>query len=979
MSRIAVPLVMVAMVTMLGTLTAAVGARAQELDPDLVQEQILELRSRGRFAEALELARELRAGVETSGDFPAYVAGDARRQVATLEAILALDTDARRQVAIADSLDAVIYQLYDDEDYLGAAEAARRQFQIRKRYLGVDNKETADAALAFGTVLEDLDRLEESLELYSVAFDVYSRTCEPVHRGRDALLNNMSFLYEKLGRYDEMLSTLRRCLAGAISLYGAESEEVATTCNNLGAQLTDLGQYAEAEEMLRRSLRIRRALGDGHGICQSLHNIAVNDLKQGRLVEAGAEGRRALAVADSLGPVDVSLKASILNAQAVIAYRQMQYEAAVASFRNVLEMRLQVWPEASSPVALARIDLANALAHVSAWNEADRQYATADSILRISQGDKSPNVLYSLANQATALRLRGRYETAAQLYARAADVYEGIRQELGGVGLNDDYASPWAEFAATLRLTSRDSLAWQAAETGQGRLVADALDRGGAAALGTEDADVEALLSQYQRAQAAFLALDSDQGDDEMFSDTWAELMRVRADLAERVRQLRTTTRRQEREVYGLRRVQGVLRPDEAICGWLVVDEGKPTAVAWGYVIRDSGPVFWTRALPVRNRPEADDPPSRFRELVRSGEDHGAVGAIVWRQRIESLLPGLTGVRRLIVVPSGDVVGVPLAVVGPAGKATLGDRYLISYSPSATVFARYREQRAARPSPSTVRRILALGDPPFNEDQALSMQSEAVARPWDRRALNSDLARDPTSEVTARDRSVFSHDPTALARLPRLRSSRREALRLGELGAPGSRVLVGPACCEDSLSVIAHSTGLASFGLIHIGTHAFVDPVAPERSFMVLSQIGLLDPLEALRDHADYRDGLLTVSEILNGWSLDADLVTVSGCETGLGRRVAGEGYLGFTSAFLQRGASTVLVSLWPVDDQATSILLKRFYELYLGASSAPLGKVESLARAQEYLRDYGREELGVQPYAKPRYWAGFVLVGEGD
>jgi CHAT domain-containing protein len=98
-----------------------------------------------------------------------------------------------------------------------------------------------------------------------------------------------------------------------------------------------------------------------------------------------------------------------------------------------------------------------------------------------------------------------------------------------------------------------------------------------------------------------------------------------------------------------------------------------------------------------------------------------------------------------------------------------------------------------------------------------------------------------------------------------------------------------------------------------------------------------------------------------------AELVVLSACQTGLGDLKQAEGTIGLQRAFLARGARSVLVSLWNVDDAATRLLMERFYTHWLGAT--PHTKAEALQLAQRDVR--------AQPqFAHPMYWAGFQLVG---
>jgi hypothetical protein len=118
-------------------------------------------------------------------------------------------------------------------------------------------------------------------------------------------------------------------------------------------------------------------------------------------------------------------------------------------------------------------------------------------------------------------------------------------------------------------------------------------------------------------------------------------------------------------------------------------------------------------------------------------------------------------------------------------------------------------------------------------------------------------------------------------------------------------------------------------------------------------------------DHAGGEDGILRLGEIYN-LDLRAELVVLGACETGLGRLAGGEGVIGLTRAFLYAGATSVLVSLWPVSDESTSDLMVAFYDELLG------GRPSAEALRQTKLRLLGRH----LEYAKPYYWSAFVLIG---
>jgi CHAT domain-containing protein len=293
--------------------------------------------------------------------------------------------------------------------------------------------------------------------------------------------------------------------------------------------------------------------------------------------------------------------------------------------------------------------------------------------------------------------------------------------------------------------------------------------------------------------------------------------------------------------------------------------------------------------------------------------------------------------------------GIPLEFLQDDSGTLLCERYAVSYAPSSTVFASLRERPGREPEP-----ILLVGDP------ALAGSLGPSTR-W----------QNARHEVL---RGALRGDPAALADLPPLQGTREEIRRIASVCMPAT-VLTGVEASEDTLSRLAAQKRLAEFGTLHLATHALVDDQSPERSALVLSQRAIPPAFERVLSGRVNADGLLRAEEIALGWKLDADLVTLSACETGLGREAGGEGVLGLAYAFLQAGARSLLVSLWKVDDEATSLLMQRFYENRAGLHGPVMSKSRALQQARLYLRSCSVN--GHTPYEDPFYWAGFILIGD--
>ncbi len=192
------------------------------------------------------------------------------------------------------------------------------------------------------------------------------------------------------------------------------------------------------------------------------------------------------------------------------------------------------------------------------------------------------------------------------------------------------------------------------------------------------------------------------------------------------------------------------------------------------------------------------------------------------------------------------------------------------------------------------------------------------------------------------------------APLPGTRNEVEATARLFQSDDRPTRALLAADASEPELDRLAASGELGRFAFIHLATHGVIDEATPQRSAVILTQTGLPDPLEQVMNHKPVFDGRLSVREIQRSWDLKAELVTLSACETALGRDAGGEGFVGFTQALLMSGARSVCLSLWRVDDKATSLLMTRFYQNLLGKRpglAKPMPKAEALHEAKQWLR----------------------------
>lgn len=303
--------------------------------------------------------------------------------------------------------------------------------------------------------------------------------------------------------------------------------------------------------------------------------------------------------------------------------------------------------------------------------------------------------------------------------------------------------------------------------------------------------------------------------------------------------------------------------------------------------------------------------------------------------------------QRLVIIADGPLQYVPFAAlpiartVRSSNAATLITRHEITYQPSASALGLIRN--TARP-PAT-RTVAVFADPVFDS------KDERV------RNRSTETHREPATTPVAREFKLALRDAGDIGTegvlpLVRLRYSRKEADAIVGTAQPGSFMKATDFAASRANFL---KLDLEHFSIVHLATHGILNTRHPELSGLVFS---LVD------EQGKPEDGFLRVGDVYN-LNLPIDMVVLSACQTGIGRRVRGEGLIGMTRGFMHAGAARVVASLWKVNDEATAELMKRFYANMLQRG---LPAAAALRRAQlEFM----------QTQRSPYYWAGFVLQGD--
>jgi len=333
------------------------------------------------------------------------------------------------------------------------------------------------------------------------------------------------------------------------------------------------------------------------------------------------------------------------------------------------------------------------------------------------------------------------------------------------------------------------------------------------------------------------------------------------------------------------------------------------------------------------------------------GRKAGALSRLILEPAAEAL-----GNRRLLIVAPDVLQYVPFAALPDprSMRDPMLTRHEIVSAPSASVVAVARREPSRRLAATGM--VAVLADPVFDasDPRVRRRRAEARAHVADRKVA-SVAAATADAQPSALQRALRSvQGATATGTLTRLPFSRMEAEQIAAMATPDRRL---KAVGFDASRATALGPDLARYRIVHFATHGLLDAQRPELSGVVLS---LVD------SEGRAQDGFLRLDDIYN-LRLGADLVVLSGCQTGLGKVVQGEGLVGITRGFMYAGATRVVASLWQVDDFATSELMARFYRGLLRDELPP----SAALRAAQL-------ELSRMPqWRSPYHWASFVMQGE--
>ena len=804
---------------------------------------------------------------------------------------------------------------------------------------------------------------EKARTYFEPALEIKTRHKEHFHVSY--LLGNIGISYKNQGDYAKGLEYFFNALQVAREIGNVNA--IAKQLSDIAGSYVDLGMSAEAIPYYEHALDTLRRIGNKKGESETLRNLGETYKGMGDYSKASNYYRLAMAIAQKsefrgqealLHRCLADIESQLKNYPKALQL----YEKALAMSRQINEKREQ------GTVHIQRGEL------FRAKKEYERALNSYREGLKIASEINSPEGIwqaqYGIGNVLDKLN---RQEEAFQAYQQAIETIEAMREKLKAKSYKESFMEQKIQvYEAMINLLlkmGKDQDAHHYLERSKARSFLDILSTGKINI--TEGISPERLkrmnelereLNTVQRDLVNEYSKGENERDKGQIVSLDNRLKKARQQYNELLQQIelnhpRYATLTGVTEPLTLKQIQQrVIQPGTLLIEYLV---GADHTIVW--VIGKNS--FVHEKINVKRadlekmvtellQPFRDVKEGKIKNLANVGFDLKLANQL-YQQIFQPIEKYLQQDNHLIIVPDGILHYLPYeALVTEIEKKPfdrniifsryenahyLVEKYALSYSSSASVldaklFGGDKKVKQAG-------QLLAFGNPDF------SRARETIT-----------AAKNEKAPALSNYFSLLSR-PTRGGMFEQLPRAEEEVRAIAEIFKP-SLLFVGSDAREEHFK---QKSG--DFANIHLATHCIVEETQPMYSRIVFAQDD--DPAE---------DGFLHTYEVFN-LKLNADLVTLGACETGLGKLSRGEGLIGLTRAFMYAGTPSVVVSLWSVDE-STAELMKLFYQNMKDG----MAKVEALRQAKVTLMK-SRDRLGGNvefSYAHPYLWAAFIIVGKG-
>jgi len=789
-------------------------------------------------------------------------------------------------------------------------------------------------------IYNSLGDYQQALDAYNQALDIQRAIKD--RPGEAVALNDIAQVYSSLGDYQQSIKFHNSALA-IFRPIGDRVQE-GQTLDNIAYVYRLLKDYRQALNYYNRALAIRRDSGDKLREFAALTGII-------RTYESLKDYPKALETANTALTLARAQKNSFAEASALaligrVYLAAQDYPKALDASNTSLKIWQQLGIPSSTAIVLDNLgDTYNAQAN---YPSAIASYNNALAVWR-NLGDKA-GVAESLYSIAISERGRNNFPQAQTQIKAAILVVESLRTKIASKDLRATYfasVQKYYEFYTDLLMqwhkkeprAGFNVEALQVSDRARARSLLEILTEANAdirkgvdPQLLIKERDLQTKLDVAEIGRVRVLSSKPTPAQATAADKQVSDLLKQYQDLQA---QIRTTSPQYaaltQPQALKLAQIQKLLDPDTVLLEYSL---GEKRSYFWAVTPNS----LTSYELPPQA--EIETIAKQYYQLVndrRSSLKTQNLAKAATKLSDILLKPVAEQIskKRLVIVGDGVLQYVPFAALPvPNSNNTplLVEHEIVSLPSASTIDVLRRELTGRKPAPKTV---AIFADPVFT--------------------INDERVKSATSNPPSKQNSLLQRSANqSNVSFVRLSGTRQEAEQISAL-VPASETLQTFDFAADRAAVT--SSNLSQYKIIHFATHGIFNTVNPELSGVVLS---LVDKKGAPQN------GFLRLNEILN-LNLPAELVVLSACQTGLGEQVRGEGIIGLTRGFMYAGAPRVVVSLWSVDDQATTELMTRFYTAMLKKGLKPAA---ALRAAQ--LELWKQEE-----WKSPYYWAAFGLQGE--
>jgi CHAT domain-containing protein/Tfp pilus assembly protein PilF len=777
-------------------------------------------------------------------------------------------------------------------------------------------------------------------------------------------MTNLAVLYQDQGQFERAEEHYLKAL-GKEERYFPRSSLLEGTLDDLAVLFDQQGDLARAEAYHRRALAVAERLDpDSLDVADILANLAECIVEQGRGSQAEVFQRRALSIREKASPDSLPTAYSLAGLGKIARIRG-NLRKAEEYYRRSLAIADKVDAPGRDRASFF-IGLAAVFREQLDFSGAEHLYRQALAIIE-NEDPGSADRVTTLANLAGTVYQQNRLDAAAQLYHQALNTLENRAFHLGGVQetrslYRAEHARYYQEYISLLIAQGHPEQAFEVIEGSRARTLFEMLAHANVDVEQGADPvlrERERKLRQMLNAKAEYrIRIVAEDHTDQQTAVVDKEIENLLLEQQEVEAQLRTISPAYasltEPQKLDVPEIQKLLDSNTLLLEYSL---GEERSYVWA--VSDNSLKLY--ALPKRAEIEAaarrvyDLLTSRNRPVNKTAEDENPTEKRFMQAAkklsemvigpVARLLPG----KRLLIVSDGALQYIPFSALPTPGSRTDEVPLIVNHEivnlPSASVLAELRRQEIGRgKAPKTV---AVLADPVFDS------RDERLAKRTLQEASSSASLPHPRSDLTR------SAEDVGLTRggklyLSRLVYTRNEADAVMAVIPPGQGKL---ALDFEASRQMATSPALAKYHIVHFATHGILDNKHPELSGLVLSLVN---------KEGRPQDGFLKLQDIYN-MKLPVDLVVLSGCETGLGEQVNGEGLLSLTRGFMYAGASRVVASLWNVSDIATASLMADFYKA-MERDGIPPAAALRVAQIKMWKQ---------KQWSSPYYWAAFQIQGE--